>query len=110
MTTQFVPVSDPAALDALFAAPGDGPVVLFKHDPVCSISAKAHEELSRLGGEIPLVDVEGAQRVAAEVATRTGVPHESPQAIVIRDGAAVWAASRADVTAEGVAAALRDHA
>ncbi len=110
MTTRFAPVASPAALDELFAASGEGPVVLFKHDPVCSISAKAHEELSRLGGEVPLVDVEGAQEVAAAVAERTGVPHESPQAIVLRGGAAVWSASRAEVTAAGVAAAVREHA
>ena len=110
MTTRFAEVDDPAALDDLFAASGDGPVVLFKHDPVCPISAKAYEELSRLGGEIPLIDVEGAEGIAAEVAARTGVPHESPQAIVLRGGAAVWSASRAEVTAAGVAAAVREHA
>ena len=52
-------------------------MVLFKHDPVCPISANAYQELSRLGGEIPLIDVEGAE---------------------------------AEVTAAGVAAAVREHA
>jgi bacillithiol system protein YtxJ len=110
MTTRFAPVADAAALDALFAASEDGPVVLFKHDPVCSISANAYEELARLGSDVPLIDVEGAEDVAAEVATRTGVAHESPQVIVLRGGAAVWSASLADVTAAGVAAAVREHA
>ena len=110
MTTRFAPVSDPATLDALFAASADGPVVLFKHDPACSISANAYQELSRLGGEIPLIDVEGAEGVAAEVAARTGVKHESPQVIVLRGGEAVWNASRAEVTATGVTAAVREHA
>ena len=49
MTTRFAEVGDLAALDALFTASADGPVVLFKHDPVCSISANAYQELSRLG-------------------------------------------------------------
>ena len=110
MTTRFAPVADAAALDALFAASGDGPVVLFKHDPVCAISANAYAELARLGGEVPLIDVAGAADVAAEAAARTGVAHESPQVIVLRGGAAVWSAALADVTAAGVAAAVREHA
>ena len=110
MTTRFAEVSDPAALDALFAASGDGPVVLFKHDPFCPISAKAYEALSELGGELPLIDVEGAEGIAAEVTARTGVEHESPQVIVLRGGEAVWTASRWEITGAGVAAAVREHA
>jgi bacillithiol system protein YtxJ len=62
------------------------------------------------GGEIPLIDIQGAEGDATSAATRTGVEHESPQVIVLRGGEAVWNVSRAEITAEGVAAAVREHA
>ena len=101
----FVPVADRAGLDRLFAASAERPVVLFKHDFACPISANAYRELAALPGEVPLIDVERQKELAAEVASRTGIEHESPQVIVLRDGRPVYAASLWDITAEDVARA-----
>jgi len=98
----FVAVTDVGDLGRLFAASAEAPVVLFKHDYACSISARAFRELAGMPGEVPLIDVERQRDVAAEVATRTGVKHESPQVIVLRDGQAVYSASLWNISSEEV--------
>ena len=101
----FVPVTDRANLDRLFAESAEQPVVLFKHDFACHISANAYRELAAVPGEVPLIDVGRQQGLANEVASRTGIEHESPQVIVLRNGRPVYSASHRDITAEEVARA-----
>jgi len=105
--TRFVLVANVAALDPLLARSHGGPVVLFLHDPGCPISRAAYRRMARLGGEIPLVDVQRAHDVSRVVEERIGVRHESPQAIVLRQGRAVWSASHHGITTRAVADALR---
>ena len=102
----FVPVADRADLDRLFAESVEQPVVLFKHDFACHISANAYRELAAVPGEVPLIDVGRHEGLADEVASRTGIGHESPQVIVLRDGRPVYAASHWDITGEKVARAV----
>lgn len=109
MEQPFVALDTAADVEQAFAASHDAPVVLFKHDPYCPISAAAHRELQQMQGEVPLVDVAHANNLAQDIARRTGVRHESPQVIVIRDGQARWSASHWDITQQKVADALREH-
>ena len=110
---RFVPVTDAAALDELFARSDDAPVLLFKHSTTCPISAHAYREMSRLdagaAGEVALVVVQTARPLSNEIAERTGVRHESPQAIVLRAGKPVWTASHYDITAAAVEQAVREN-
>ena len=101
----FVPVANRADLDRLLAESDEEPVVLFKHDFACPISANAYRELAGVPGEVPLIDVERQKGLADEVARRTGIEHESPQVIVLRNGRPVYAASHWDITGEEVARA-----
>jgi bacillithiol system protein YtxJ len=101
----FVPVADRADLDRLFAESAEQPVVLFKHDFACHISANAYRELAAVPGEVPLIDVGRQKGLADEVASRTGIEYESPQVIVLRDGRPVYAALHWDITGEEVARA-----
>ena len=110
MDTPFVPVSDANALDHLFTGSHQTPVVLFKHSTACPISRAAYQEMSGLDGEVALVVVQTSRDVSREVATRTGIRHESPQAIILRNGKPVWSASHWDITAERVKQAMSDHA
>ncbi|MBW3634057.1 MAG: bacillithiol system redox-active protein YtxJ [Chloroflexi bacterium] len=98
----FVPVADRDELDRLFAESAEQPIVLFKHDFACHISANAYRELAAVPGEVPLIDVERQRGLAVEVASRTGIEHESPQVIVLRNGRPVYAASHWDITREDV--------
>src|ERR687893_229234 len=108
MDEQFVTVGDAAELEQLFARSHREPVLLFKHSTTCPISAAAYQQMSRVEGEVALVVVQKARDLSREIETRTGVRHESPQALILRDGAVVWSASHWNVTADSVARALAE--
>ncbi len=107
MASKFVSIADKNTLEEWFTRSKNGPVVLFKHSLTCPISANAYDEMTHVGGDVGLVVVQSARDVSREVETRTGVRHESPQALVLRDGEVVWSASHWNVTARSVAEALR---
>ncbi len=66
--------------------------VVFKHSTRCGISARAKQELDTFAetcGDdtlIYMVDVIGDRNLSEEIAKRTGVQHDSPQALFIIDG------------------------
>lgn len=100
-------ITDAAALDPLFDTAHVAPAILFLHDPGCPISRAAYRQMVRLDADIPLIDVRRAHALSRIVEERTGVRHESPQAIVLRQGRAVWSASHQAITTDAVAGALR---
>lgn len=81
--------------------------MLYKHDPECSISAAAYQELAHLAHPVVLVDVAHHAPLAQAVAARTAVAHASPQVIVLWHGQGVWTASLWEITQRAVADALR---
>ena len=101
---RFIPVADAGELRTVLER--QGPTLLFLHDPGCPISQIARYEVAAVDGEVALIDVRASPSLSREVERRTGVKHESPQAIVLREGQAVWSASHFGVTAEGIEAAL----
>ena len=109
MGDRFTKIADADALDEALARSNDTPVILFKHSTTCPISSAAYEQMSRVANDVSLVVVQRAREVSTEIASRTGVRHESPQAIVLRNGKAVWSASHFDITAKAVEEAVRAH-
>lgn len=107
--TQFIPVTDAQELEELFARSHSQPVILFKHSTTCPISAAAYQQMSRSGGAISLVVVQRARDISRQIETLTGVRHESPQAIILRNGRAVWSAAHWDVTADALKNALGEN-
>lgn len=92
---------------ALCASPR---VLLFKHSPVCPISAAAKDEYDAFRAARPdvptmFVDVIDDRTVARGIAERCGVRHESPQAILFELGRPVWHASHGRVTVAALVAA-----
>ncbi len=106
----FAPLPDADALDGLLARSHDVPVLLFLHDPYCPISRRAWGEMQQLAAgpllDAYLVNVSRQHDLSDAIAARTGVRHESPQALVLRDGKAVWDASHFSITAQAVGSAL----
>ena len=100
--TQFNPVTSESALEELFTLSNSQPVILFKHSTTCPISAAAYQQMEGYGGEVSLVVVQKARDLSRQIETLTGVRHESPQVIILRDGKAAWSASHWDITAEAV--------
>ncbi len=106
---QFIPLADTKALEELFEISHSKPVVLFKHSTTCPISSAAYQEMSRYGGDVSLLIVQQSRDISRAVEARTGVRHESPQAIVLRNGQAVWNASHWSVRRGAVEHAVREH-
>jgi len=76
------------------------PVLLFKHSTSCGISSGVFRDVSRVDADINLVIVQTDRDISNEIARRTGIKHESPQAIVFKDGEPVYHASHYDITIE----------
>jgi bacillithiol system protein YtxJ len=109
MTKQFAPIADTKDLEELLARSHSEPVILFKHSTTCPISAAAYTEMSRVSNDVSLLIVQRARELSREIATRTGVRHESPQTIILRNGQAVWNASHWSIKAAEVEDAFRQH-
>jgi bacillithiol system protein YtxJ len=109
MGDRFTQIADAEALEQLLTLSNDAPVVLFKHSTTCPISSAAYEQMSKVKEDVSLVVVQRARDLSSEIASRTGIRHESPQAIVLRNGQAVWSASHFDITADAVEQAVREH-
>jgi monothiol bacilliredoxin len=107
--TQFTPINDTDALEQVLARSHNEPVILFKHSTTCPISASAYRQMSQVSGDVSLVVVQRARDVSKEIEARTGIRHESPQAIVLRNGEAVWTASHFDITSDAVEKAVREN-
>jgi bacillithiol system protein YtxJ len=109
MGDRFTQITDTYALEQLLARSHKAPVVLFKHSTTCPISSAAYQQMSQVTKEVSLVVVQRARDVSKEIASRTGIQHESPQAIVLRNGQAVWSASHFDITAGAVEQAVLEN-
>jgi bacillithiol system protein YtxJ len=106
MAAQFRTVTSVDDLDRLISRSEEETVVLFNHDPYCPISARAFSEVQGVDREIAIIDVSRERTVTREIEQRTGVRHESPQVIVLRDGSPVWSASHFAITSDAVDSAL----
>jgi bacillithiol system protein YtxJ len=104
--SQFVDVAGTEEVDTLFSRSHEEPVLVFKHDPWCIVSAMAHRQLKQLGGDIPTINVAGSEALSLGLADRTGIRHESPQVMVLSGGEVAWTASHGAITREAVEDAL----
>lgn len=86
------------------------PVLIFKHSSACPISADANEEMTVLANDdVPVyrVVVQEHRAVSDHIADALGVQHETPQAVVVQDEAAVFDTSHFNVTADTLREELR---
>jgi bacillithiol system protein YtxJ len=108
MGKNFFRIDDRATLDNLLTDSSRKPVIVFKHSNACSISARAYREMEKLD-EVNILEVQTAREISRELANLTGVRHETPQVIILRDGKAVWNASHFDVKADDVLKAVESN-
>jgi bacillithiol system protein YtxJ len=95
-------------LERAFAAPR---FLLFKHSTTCPISCGAFEEYEEWLASSPAIPsawlhVVEERPLARAVTERTGVKHESPQALMLVGGRCVWNASHGAITVHSLQAAL----
>lgn len=85
-------------------------ILLFKHSTTCPISFAAYQQFTSFESPIEtyLVKVREHRDVSDEIAADISVKHESPQALLITNGKAVWQATHRQITVhaltEGVSA------
>jgi len=102
----LTPLHDVASLDAAIAESSERPVLLFKHSRYCGVSCEALDELqshidTRDGASVSykMITVQTHRPLSDAVAQRFGIRHETPQAILLKDGKPVWNASHFRITA-----------
>lgn len=72
------------------------PVWIFKHSLTCPVSGEALAEFRAFAADggseegCAVIEVQTARPLSDELSRRTGVRHESPQALLLRDGDVVW--------------------
>jgi monothiol bacilliredoxin len=112
--TAVIPLTTPVEFDRALQESQERPVVIFKHSPRCAISAHAlgsfrqYVEDTGEGAFFGVVDVLAARALSDVIASRTGIRHESPQAVVLRLGRVVWSASHWDITDDALDRALEE--
>ena len=106
------PLYDVPSLDAAIAESCVRPVLLFKHSRYCGVSCEALDELQSHIESAPgnvsykMITVQTHRPVSDAVAQRLGLRHETPQAILLRNGQIVWNASHFRITATQLDKAL----
>jgi bacillithiol system protein YtxJ len=98
----FIELNSIDKLEELFEKSNETPVVLFKHSVTCPISSGVYHEVSEVEADVNIVIVQKARDVSNVIAGKTGIRHESPQAIVLKNGKPVYHASHYDITAADV--------
>ena len=83
------------------------PVIVFKKSPICPISSNAEKEFRSwldAGGKdqaaVSWVDVINQRPLARGLTELLGIRHESPQALLFRDGECVWNDSHQKLTSQ----------
>ena len=103
--SRVTPLVDLPSLEAAIAESRERPVLLFKHSRYCGVSCEALDELQTHIGSAPggvaykMITVQTHRPVSDAASVRLGLRHETPQAILIRDGKVVWNASHFRITA-----------
>lgn len=109
MTTLLTPIADLDALEAAIEESRVRPVLLFKHSRTCGISCEALDEIhdhagrSGAGASYRMITVQSHRDVSEHAATRLGIRHQTPQAILLKGGRPVWNASHFRITAATLA-------
>lgn len=99
-------------LEGLLERSKTDPVLIFKHSTQCSISGHIYQDFIDFAENNPQLEsavvlVIESQRLSRAIAERFGIRHESPQALLIKDGRVVWHASHWSITSDSLGDALR---
>ena len=103
-----------AELDQALEESKRRPVLIFKHSTSCPISARAFREfqkyLEEANPEVSynLITVQTDRPVSNEVEARLQIQHETPQAILVKNGQGVWNASHFKIQASVLDEAIRE--
>lgn len=93
-------------LSEINAASAEAPIVIFKHSTRCSISSMAKGRLDRAvapeGLTFYYLDLIAHRAVSNKIEEMYRVPHESPQVLIIRNGASIYDESHTGITMDNI--------
>ena len=89
----------------------DEPVYIYKHSHTCPFNARAQGEVVRLKHDYPIYGlvVQYVKELSNEIAEKLDVEHETPQAILVKEGEAVAVLSHEAITAKAMLTALKEQ-
>ena len=105
-------LEDEQTLEELWNKPN---VIIFKNSMTCGISRRAWGQLEKYAEdcdapvEIFMVDVNSSRALSKKIESKTGIHHESPQAICLKNGKVVWHASHYSITKEDLKKAVENQ-
>ena len=91
-------------VNALSQDPGIKAVLILKHSTRCSISSVALSRLERSWklseNEVPtyFLDLLDYRAVSNAIEQEYGIPHESPQVLLIKNGKCIYSASHSEIS------------
>lgn len=98
---EWLDLDNPGLLDTIRKASYERPQVIFKHSTRCSISHMALGRLNRSehpgGSDFYLLDLIAHRAISNAIAETFQVYHESPQVLVIKNGACVYDESHSGI-------------
>jgi len=99
-------------LDQLIEESKSNPLLIYKHSTSCSVSRVALDRLERnwnINADLKLyfLDLIRYRSISNEIANRFGVPHESPQVLIIENGQAIYDASHFDINFQDIGSNLK---
>ena len=112
VTFLWVSLTSSAQLHELIAQSDEVPVLLFKHSTSCSISAMAKNRFEQKWIAEPnecvcvYLDLLSYRALSNEIETLTGVIHQSPQAILLKNKRVVYQNSHNGISATEILALL----
>lgn len=106
---RYTDLTTQSELDEVFEASHEQAMLVFLHDPWCPISAMASRQVAQVDSDILRVDVSRQHDLSREIERRTGVRHESPQMLLIRDGEAAWHASHSRIDRPSIEQAVAEN-
>ena len=95
-------------LKTAIASSNSKPIVLFKHSTRCSISSMAKSrfennwDIENNYANLYYLDLIAHRDISNEITNITGVEHQSPQAIVIKDKKVIYEASHSTIDAKSI--------
>lgn len=110
-------IRTPADIDLFIERSAGHPALLFKHSTACGTSMEALEQLKAYlaspdypsGMPVAVVRVIEERPLSLQLAERIQVRHQSPQAILVKDGKPLWQASHYSITRDALHKAVQQH-
>ena len=100
-------------LDVIAQESKENPVLIYKHSSRCNVSQASLDRQNRNAKPEELtciktyyLDLISYRNISNAVAQKFGIEHESPQAILVRDGREVWNASHSAITVSSLQRAV----